>query len=52
MKDMGKKITGAFGLLAATALVAGTVVAPDLAAQQQEQVPPAAPNRPWAEAER
>ncbi len=50
MKDMGNKITGAFWLLAATALVVGTVVvAPEglEGQQQEEQVPPAAPALEW-----
>ena len=50
---MGKKITGAFGLLVAAALFAGALVAPEDASAQQQgqpspaQVPPAAPALEW-----
>ena len=50
---MGKKITGAFGLLVTAALFAGALVAPEDASAQQQgqpspaQVPPAAPALEW-----
>ena len=48
MKDMGTKSTTAFGLLAAATMVAGTIVAPEsIAAQQQDQVSAAAPALEW-----
>ncbi|MGB1842502.1 MAG: hypothetical protein ACPHWZ_15430, partial [Longimicrobiales bacterium] len=53
MTDMGKKITGAFGLLVTAALFAGALVAPEDASAQQQgqpspaQVPPAAPALEW-----